>query len=139
MKWRGRKFLYFGGCDYLRLSRDKAILTAIEKSLHKDGLTVSASRKTTGNHLLFEKLEKATAQFFGSERAVLVSNGYLCNLVVAQALNGKISHAFVDERSHSSVQDALKLLEAKTELFRHADADDLKRKLAAPVAVPAPR
>ena len=127
--WRGGKLLYFGGCDYLRLSWHPKVIRAVQVGLEKYGLNVAASRKTTGNHPIYEKLEEATAKYFGCERAVLVSNGYLTNLAVAQALIGRVSQAFVDEGAHSSLQDALQFLGAKVERFKHRDAEDLKRKV----------
>src|SRR4030095_11375666 len=81
----GRKLSYFGGCDYFRLASHPVVLRSLQSGLKKFGCNVSASRMTTGNHLLYEKLEMKLAQFFGAESAVLVSNGYVSNLVVAQA------------------------------------------------------
>jgi 8-amino-7-oxononanoate synthase len=128
--WRGRKLLYFGGCDYLRLSRSPSVLDSIQKSLDKYGLNVAASRKTTGNHPLYDKAEGAIANYFGSERALLVSNGYLTNLIVAQGLAGRVSHAFIHEQAHVSLQDAAKFLGAKVQTFKHRDAADLAAKIS---------
>ena len=68
--WRGRKLLYFGGCDYLRLSRHPTVIRAVHVGLERFGLNVAASRKTTGNHPLYETAEKAIAEYFGCERAL---------------------------------------------------------------------
>ena len=40
---------YFGGCDYFRLSTHPALRRALLTGLKKFGLTVSASRSTTGD------------------------------------------------------------------------------------------
>lgn len=129
--WRGRKLVYFGGCDYHRLSSHPAVLEAMRDGLAEYGLNVAASRKTTGNHLLFEKLEQTAARFFGAERAVLVSSGYLTNLVVAQALRGTLSQALLDERAHSSLQDAVEILGCRVTRFKHRDYAFAAKKLGA--------
>src|SRR5437773_1223300 len=61
--YRDRKLTYFGGCDYFRLSSHSAVVAAIHSGLEKYGLSVAASRKTTGNHSLHEKLEERLAVF----------------------------------------------------------------------------
>ena len=124
---RGRKLSYFGGCDYFRLSSHPVVLAALREGLEQFGLNVAASRKTTGNHPLYEKLESALATFFGVDAAVLVSNGYVANLVVAQALAGEFTHALIDERAHSSLLDAAVLMSTPVLPFKHRDADDARR------------
>jgi 7-keto-8-aminopelargonate synthetase-like enzyme len=118
---RGRKLSYFAGCDYFRLSSHSDVLRALGEGLDRFGLNVSASRKTTGNHVLYGKLEAKLAEFFRAEAAVLISNGYMTNLAVAQAQAGEFTHALIDERSHGSLFDALKLLDCPALPFKHRD------------------
>ena len=84
VRWRGRKLIYFGGCDYLRLSSHPALRRAFKSATERYGLTVAASRRTTGNHLLYEEVEDAARRFFSAECAIFVANGYLTNMVAAQ-------------------------------------------------------
>ncbi len=129
IRGRGRKLLYFGGCDYHRLSSDPRIVSAMHEGLSRFGLTTAASRKTSGNHPLYAQLEHATAKYFSAESAVLVSSGYLANFAVAQALNGEVDHLLVDERCHSSLGEAARMTGARIRRFKHRDAADLARKL----------
>src|SRR6185295_18401875 len=99
----GRKVSYFGGCDYFRLSSHPLVLAAMVEGVQSFGLNVAASRKTTGNHRLYELLEERLAEFFGVEAAVLVSLGYVSNLAVAQALAGQFTHALIDDGAHNSL------------------------------------
>ncbi|MEO6183880.1 MAG: pyridoxal phosphate-dependent aminotransferase family protein [Verrucomicrobiota bacterium] len=122
-----RKLSYFAGCDYFRLASHPKVLRAMEEGLKKFGLNVAASRMTTGNHALYGKLEKSLAQFFGTEAAVLVSNGYVTNLVVAQALAGNFSHVLMDEKAHPSLLDAAQFFDCPILKFKHRDAEDLSR------------
>jgi 7-keto-8-aminopelargonate synthetase-like enzyme len=124
---RGRKLIYFGGCDYFRLSSHPAVLRALRDGLKQFGLNVAASRMTTGNHELYERLEKQLAQFFDADSALLVSTGYLANLAVAQAMAGHFSHALIDERAHGSLKDAAQFLECPILRFKHRDVGDVGR------------
>ena len=125
VRYRGRKLIYFAGCDYLRLGSDPRVMRAVERTLRKYGLNVAASRRTTGNHDLYERLERMTAGFFGAEQAILTSNGYMTNLVAAQALAGQITHVFLDERAHQSLKDAAVLLRARVQTFKHRNPGSL--------------
>ena len=109
--YQGRRLTYFGGCDYFRLSSHPEVLKAMREGLNEYGLNVAASRATTGNHVLYEELERRLASFFGVESAILVSSGYVANLAVAEAID--VTAAFIHERSHSSLQTAVRLLNVK--------------------------
>jgi 7-keto-8-aminopelargonate synthetase-like enzyme len=130
VNWRGQTLAYFAGCDYFRLASHPRVLAAAESALKCFGLNVAASRRTTGNHILYEELESALSEFFGVEAALLVSNGYLTNLAVAQGLAGEISDVFIDERAHSSLADAASAAGVAVHRFAHRDAVDLKSKLS---------
>jgi 7-keto-8-aminopelargonate synthetase-like enzyme len=99
----------------------------LKEGVDKYGLNVAASRLTTGNHVLYQQLEKRLAEFFGVESALLVSGGYVTNLIVAQALAGSFSHAIVDEKAHPSLWDAAKVLDCPVLKLRHREAADLEQ------------
>ena len=129
VRWGKKKLSYFGGCDYFRLASHPLVLKAVQDGLSRFGLTVAASRSTTGNHELYTLLEARLAKFFAARSAVLLSSGYLTNLAVAQALAGSCSHALIDERAHSSLVDAAQLLDCHIIRFKHRDAEDVARVL----------
>ncbi len=116
---RGRKLAYFAGCDYFRLASHPVVVRAVHEGLDRFGLNVAASRKTTGNHALYGELETELARHFQAGAAVLVSNGYMTNLAVAQALAGEFTHTLIDERSHGGLADAGKLLGCPVVPFQH--------------------
>ena len=127
----GRKLIYFGGCDYFRLSSHPRVLRALQTGLRRFGLNVAASRSTTGNHILFGALEDALATFFGQPAAALFSSGYVTNLAFVQTFAHTFTHALIDERSHGSLQDAAALLRCPVHAFAHRDIADFKRQLGA--------
>jgi len=108
VRFRQRKLSYFSGCDYFRLASHPRVMAAMQAGVKKYGLNVAASRMTTGNHVLYRELEAQLADFFAAESALLVSCGYMTNLVVAQALTGHFSHALIDASAHPSLADARK-------------------------------
>ena len=110
---QGRRLTYFGGCDYFRLSSHPEVHAALHEGLEEYGLNVAASRITTGNHTLYGELERELAAFFGVEAALLVASGYVANLALAEALAGDFPQACLNERSHSSLKTAMRLLGAK--------------------------
>ena len=127
VRFRGRKLSYFSGCDYFRLASHPEVIAALKEGVEKFGLNVAASRLTTGNHVLYQRLEEKLAAFFGAESALLVSGGYVTNLIVAQALAGSFSHAIVDEKAHPSLWDAARALDCPVVKFRHRDAAELEQ------------
>ena len=125
--YQGRKLAYFAGCDYYRMSSHPGIMRAVTDGLKKYGLSVAASRVTTGNHALYRELEIALSRFFGAPAAVVVSTGYLTNLAVAQSLRGDFTHVLLDSKAHVSLRDASQLFDCPVLEFKTRDLADLRR------------
>ncbi|MFM1769831.1 MAG: 8-amino-7-oxononanoate synthase [Verrucomicrobiota bacterium] len=122
VRWRGRRLAYFAGCDYFRLASHPAVQAAARSGLARFGLNAAASRRTTGNHAVYEALEQDLARWFGEESAVLLSNGYLTNLAAVQALDGDFTHVLADERAHVSLRDAARWSGRPVRWFPHRNA-----------------
>jgi 7-keto-8-aminopelargonate synthetase-like enzyme len=129
VRYKGQKLSYFAGCDYFRLSSHPTVVHAAASGLKHYGLSVSASRLTTGNHAIFRALEKALVDYFDADAALLVSNGYNTNAIVAQALRDDVSHALIDDKAHVSLQDAARQFTCPVIRFASRNPQDLKRKL----------
>ena len=129
VKVRGRRLVFFGGCDYFRLASHPKVLAAVTQGVRRLGLNVAASRTTTGNHALYEILEKSLASFFRAEAAVLLSSGYVAGMAVAQALAGQFTHVLIDERSHGCLHDAAQMFGVPVMAFNHRDLASAKRAL----------
>lgn len=134
----GRRLVFFAGCDYFRLGGRPSVRKAMREALQPASHHVAASRLTTGNHVVYRKLERALSRFFRAEAVVVTSTGYITNLVVAQAMQGAVTHAFLDERAHGSLADAAPALGCPVVRFGHRSAEDLRRRLRQlrPGAVP---
>jgi 8-amino-7-oxononanoate synthase len=127
VRYRGQKLSYFAGCDYFRLARHPLVSEAAQKACRTVGLSVSASRRTTGNHVLYQTLERNLATFFRAPAAVLLPTGYLGDLAVGQALAGCFTHALIDERSHGCLAAGARFLECPVKSFAHRNVRDLAR------------
>lgn len=125
VQWRGRKLVYFSGCDYYRLSSHAKVRQAVCEGLERFGLNVAASRLTTGHHRLYDRLERDLARFFQSPSALVVPNGYSTNTVVAQALHGEFSQVLLDDRTHASLVDAAEQFGCPVVKFAHRDVKAL--------------
>jgi 7-keto-8-aminopelargonate synthetase-like enzyme len=120
--WRGRRWIYFGGCDYFRMASHPATRRAAAAATRRYGLSVGASRLTTGNLPILVELERALARCLGAPRALVTASGALANLALAESLVGRFTHVLIDERAHPTLSDAVGRLGARIRIFRHRDA-----------------
>jgi len=92
-------------------------------------LGATGSRLLSGNHRLFEELERFIARFHRAEAALLFNSGYTANVGLLSALPQRGDTVFYDEASHASMKDGLRLSFAKSYSFRHNSVEDLRHKL----------
>jgi 8-amino-7-oxononanoate synthase len=130
VRLHNRTLVYFSGCDYFRLARNPRVAHAARSSLAQDGLNVAASRRTTGNHRIYLELESALVKFFDVEAALVLADGYLAPIAVAQALAGEFTHAFVDEFAHGALLDAARMLYCPVKMFKHRNFVELAKLIA---------
>jgi 8-amino-7-oxononanoate synthase len=119
----GRRLLSFSCNDYLALSRHPALKQAAIAATERYGVGAGASRLVTGNHPLYDELEKRLARLKGTEAACVFGSGYLANAGIPQALLGRGDLILIDELSHSSLWTGARLSRADVQPFRHNDAD----------------
>lgn len=120
----GKKLLYFGGCDYLRLSHDEEIHQAMIESIQNSpSLSSGASRTTTGDHRVYHKLEHKIAKMLQMEDAILTGAGYLANLCLSSYLRSSFDGIMLDEHSHPSLKETAELTGLPTIAYRHADVN----------------
>lgn len=124
-----RALSFFAGCDYFRLGGHASVRKVMREALRSSSHHVAASRLTTGNHVIYRKLEKALARFFRVEEVVVTATGYVTNLVVAQAMRGTVTHAFLDDRAHGSLADAASALGCPVVRFGHRSSGALRKRL----------
>jgi 6-carboxyhexanoate--CoA ligase len=116
--------------DYLGLARDPRVTEAAAEAAKMWGAGSGGSRLTTGTQPPHLALERHIAEFKGTEACVLYATGYMANLGVITALAGKGDVILSDELNHASIIDGCRLSGAEIMVYRHADLDELDRKLA---------
>ncbi|MBC5775057.1 8-amino-7-oxononanoate synthase [Pontibacter sp. KCTC 32443] len=118
--------------DYLGLARSEKLreLISQEEDKYKSlPLGATGSRLLSGNHPLFEELERIIAAYHKGEAALLFNSGYMANVGLLSALPQRGDTVFYDEASHASMKDGLRLSFAKSYSFKHNDVADLQQKL----------
>jgi 7-keto-8-aminopelargonate synthetase-like enzyme len=127
--WRGRRWIYFGGCDYFRMASHPATCRAAAEATRAFGLSVGASRVTTGNLPILVELEQTLARCLGAPRALLTASGALANLSLAESLAGRFTHVLIDERAHPTLRDAISRMHARVWAFSHRDAGAVRARV----------
>jgi len=131
----GKPLVAFASNDYLGLANDDALKQGAIEAIRQWGVGAGASQLVSGRLEIFARLEQAFADFALREAAVFFPAGFLANLGVLTALADRHDVIFADRVNHASLIDGALLSRAQHVRYRHADTDDLARKLATtPVA-----
>ena len=116
---KGKRLISFSCNDYLGLSTHKEVIEASVKATRQYGTGAGASRLITGNHPLFQTLEKRLAHFKGTDDSVVFGSGYLAGIGVIPALIGPDDLILIDELSHSCLKTGAKLTGSRILNFKH--------------------
>jgi 8-amino-7-oxononanoate synthase len=135
----GRRTILLGTNNYLGLTFDPACIEqAIEATRHQ-GTGTTGSRVANGTYGGHIKLERALAEFYGRDHAMVFSTGYQANLGVLSALVGRGDHLLLDADSHASIYDGSRLGHGEVIRFRHNNPDDLYKRLRRLAGAPGDR
>lgn len=127
----GDELLSFACNDYLGLSRHPDVINASVHATERYGAGAGASRLISGNHPLYERLERQLAELKGTEDAVVFGSGYLANIGVIPVLVGPADLILIDELCHSCLLTGAQLSRAQVREFRHNDVGHLETLLGA--------
>lgn len=125
----GRRGISFLSNDYLGLASDRRWQQQVAECFAVAAPSASASRLAGGHRESMCKAEQELADYFGHERALLVSSGYQGNAAIVAGLVQPGQPVFVDKRIHASTAHALAGSGARILPYRHADMDHLRRRL----------
>ncbi len=130
----GRELVNFCSNDYLGLANSDTLRTAAVAAIDRHGVGAGAAALLSGWTTAHHTLAIDIADYLGRDRALLFSSGYLANLGTLSALAGRHDEIFHDRLNHASLIDGVRLAGARSTRYRHADVDDLERRLAASAA-----
>lgn len=121
----------FAGNDYLGLARDPRLAEAACRAAREYGISPTSGRFFLGWSDLHRQLEHDLADFFSTEDACLLPTTYLGGLVFFWAMAAKYRTVFCDEYAHLNLIQGMRAAGFDIRTFRHLDASDLDRQLAA--------
>lgn len=125
----GRAYLNFCSSHYLGFAENPRLKKAAQDAIERYGLG-TGYRTLSGTHQLHVDLEKAIAEFKGTEAAVCFTSAYAANASAMQTLLGKEDIVVSDQLNHASIIDAVKVAGVKNKFaYAHSDMGDLEEKL----------
>ena len=125
----GRRVILAGSNNYLGLSFDSDCIEAACQAARREGTGTTGSRMANGTFSGHVALEKELADYFGRQRAIVFSTGYVANLAILSTVVGPGEIILLDADCHASIYDGCRLGGAEVIRFRHNDAEDLEKRL----------
>ncbi|MBF0517136.1 MAG: 8-amino-7-oxononanoate synthase [Nitrospirae bacterium] len=129
IKIEGRSLLNFSSNDYLGLASHPVVIGAAHQALDDFGYGAGASRLLSGGTSLAARLERKTASFKGTDKAVLFNSGYAANTGAIASLTDEHSTIFSDALNHASIVDGCRLSCAARHIYNHNDLNHLEELL----------
>lgn len=122
----------FASNDYLGLASDPIIGQAVADAVAR-GVPVGSggSRLLRGNAPEHEGLEAKAADFFKTQAALFMANGFAANLALFSTLPQRGDLIVADELIHASVHDGIRMSKAATVFARHNDVQSFADLIAA--------
>ncbi len=125
IRLENREVINFSSNDYLGLSQNEELQSAMTEAVARFGVGSGASRLICGNLAAHDQLDQTIAAFKNTEAALAFSSGYATALGTLPALCGKDDTIILDKLSHASLIDAAKLSGAALRVFPHHNLDKL--------------
>ncbi len=126
----GQDLVSFASYNYLGMSGDPAVTSAVVDAAQRYGTSVSASRLVSGEKPIHGQLESALADWIGTEAAVVMVGGHATNETTIGHLVGPGDLILHDALSHNSIVQGAILSGARRRPFPHNDWRALESILA---------
>jgi 8-amino-7-oxononanoate synthase len=123
----------FSSNDYLGIAKSEAVFNASHQYLIENDLLINGatgSRLLSGNHTLYDKLEKELCEFHNTEASIVFNSGYDANVGFFSSVPQRGDIILYDEFAHASIRDGIKMSDAKSYKFKHNNIEDLQKLLA---------
>ena len=122
----GKKVLNFCANNYLGLSDNARLIEAAKKAMDERGFGMSSVRFICGCQDIHKQLEKAIADYFGTEDTILYAACFDANGGVFEPLLNEQDAIISDALNHASIIDGVRLCKAVRYRYANADMDELE-------------
>ena len=116
-----RSVLNFCANNYLGLSDDERLIEAAKRAMDERGFGMSSVRFICGCQDIHKELERAIADYFGTEDTILYAACFDANGGVFEPLFTEQDAIISDALNHASIIDGVRL--SKAVRYRYANAD----------------
>ena len=127
----GKEVLNFCANNYLGLSNNPRLIEAAKKAMDERGYGMSSVRFICGTQDIHKQLEKAIADYFGTEDTILYAACFDANGGVFEPLLTDQDAIISDSLNHASIIDGVRLCKAVRYRYANADMADLEKQLQA--------
>ncbi len=122
----GRKVLNFCANNYLGLSDNPRLVEAAKHAMDERGFGMSSVRFICGCQDIHKQLEKAIADYFGTEDTILYAACFDANGGVFEPLLTDQDAIISDSLNHASIIDGVRLCKAVRYRYANADMNELE-------------
>ncbi len=126
----GRPVVSFASNDYLGLATDPRTVTAAQDAAAAWGAGAGSARLIVGSRPIHSELERAIAEWKGTEKALLFPTGFAANLGVLTAFGTSDVTICSDELNHASIVDGCRSAAAAVTVYPHRDLTAVRRALS---------
>ena len=127
----GKEVLNFCANNYLGLSNNPRLIDASKRAMDTHGYGMSSVRFICGTQDIHKQLEKAIADYFGTEDTILYAACFDANGGVFEPLFTDEDAIISDSLNHASIIDGVRLCKAVRYRYANADMADLEKQLQA--------
>lgn len=117
----GREYINYGSYNYLGFSGDTDVSAAAKAAIDQYGTTVSASRIVSGERPLHRQIERALADVYQVDDAIVFVSGHAANVTTIGHLFGPKDLVIHDALIHNCTLQGAQLSGAKRLSFAHND------------------
>jgi glycine C-acetyltransferase len=133
MEGRG-EVLILSSNNYLGLAAEPAVIDAGIDALRRFGAGTASVRFICGTFTIHRDLERAIARFVGTEASMSYVSAWNANEGFTATVVEEGDFVCSDALNHASIIDSIRLAKSitkcQTAVYKHADLDDLRAKLA---------
>jgi glycine C-acetyltransferase len=125
----GEEVINFCANNYLGLSSHPRVVDAAKRAIDTHGYGMSSVRFICGTQDIHKELEKAIADFYGTEDTILYAAAFDANGGVFEPLFGPEDAIISDSLNHASIIDGVRLCKAKRYRYENNNMADLETQL----------